>query len=30
MTATNAKADTYGFIQRSATAFDGFVIGQNI
>ena len=30
MTATNGKADTYGFIQRSATTFDGFVVGQNI
>ena len=30
MTATNGKADTYGFIQRTATTFDGFVVGQNI
>lgn len=30
MTATVDKADTYGFICRSATTFDGFVIGQNI
>ena len=30
MTATNDKADTYGFIQRTATTFDGFVVGQNI
>ena len=30
MTAAVDKADTYGFICRSATTFDGFVIGQNI
>ena len=30
ITATVDKADTFGFICRSATTFDGFVIGQNI
>ena len=30
MTATNGKADTYGFIIRAENAFDGYVIGQNI
>ena len=30
MTATNGKADTYGFIVRAENAFDGYVIGQNI
>jgi hypothetical protein len=30
MTATNDKADTYGFIVRAEGHFDGYVIGQNI
>ena len=30
MTATNAKADTYGFIVRDENKFDGYVIGQNV
>tara|TARA_Y100000590_G_scaffold258520_2_gene290176 strand:- start:14766 stop:15422 length:657 start_codon:yes stop_codon:yes gene_type:complete len=30
MTATNGKADTYGFIVRDENKFDGYVIGQNI
>ena len=30
MTATNDKADTYGFIVRAEAHFDGYVIGQNI
>jgi hypothetical protein len=30
ITAAVDKADTFGFICRSATTFDGFVIGQNI
>ena len=30
MTATNAKADTYGFIIRDENKFDGYIIGQNV
>ena len=30
MTATNDKADTYGFIVRAEGHFDGYIIGQNI
>ena len=30
MTATDDKADTYGFIIRTADDMDGYVIGQNI
>ena len=30
MTATDDKADTYGFIVRAEAHFDGYVIGQNI
>ena len=30
LTATVDKADVYGFICRTATLFDGFVVGQNI
>lgn len=30
MTATNARADTYGFIIRAENAFDGYIIGQDV
>ena len=30
MTATNGKADTYGFIVREENKFDGYVIGQDV